>query len=80
MFRRQTTGLFIILGLSNATYAENLLDVYQLALQSAPQLKAAGYKTEVGSAETGQAYGQMLPQISGTANWSETRCNSRVIL
>jgi outer membrane protein len=73
MFRRRTACLFILLGASTTAYSENLLDVYQLALQSAPQLKAAGYKSEVGSAESGQALGQMLPQVSGTANWSENK-------
>ncbi|MDD4913634.1 MAG: TolC family outer membrane protein [Methylococcales bacterium] len=73
MTRRRTAGLLILLDLSGAAYAENLLDVYQLAYQSAPQLKAAGFKVDVGSAESGQALGQMLPQISGTANWSTNK-------
>ena len=51
--------------------AEDLLAVYQQALDSDPQLKAAGFKVEVGAAQKGQALGQMLPQVSGTANWSE---------
>jgi outer membrane protein len=73
MTGRRMAGLLFLLGVSAAADAENLLDVYQLALQSAPQLKAAGFKSEVGNAESGQALGQMLPQVNGTANWSENR-------
>ncbi len=55
--------------------ADDLLSVYQLALQSAPELRAAGFKLEVGEAQKGQAFGQLLPQISGVANWSENSLN-----
>lgn len=50
--------------------AEDLLEVYQQALQSDPQLRTAELKVEVGNAQKGQAFGQLLPQVSGTANWS----------
>ncbi len=53
--------------------AENLLTVYQMALQEDPQLKSAEFKVEVGSSQKGQALGQMLPQVSASANWSENR-------
>ena len=58
------------MALSRPVYSENLLEVYQQALQSAPQLKSAGFKVDMGRAEKGQALGQMLPQVTGTANWS----------
>lgn len=63
--------LAALLLMTGPAFAEDLLAVYQQALDSDPQLKAAGFKVEVGAAQKGQALGQMLPQISGTANWSE---------
>lgn len=69
--RRQLTCMVFLMFLSRPALSEDLLSIYQQALQSAPELKAAGFKLEVGAAQKGQALGQMLPQISGTANWSE---------
>ena len=54
-------------------HAENLMNIYQQALQADPQLKAAEFKVEVGSSQKGQALGQMLPQINATGNWSENK-------
>ncbi len=53
--------------------AEDLLTVYRQALQSDPELKSAEAKIGIGSARKGQALGQMLPQVSAVANWSENR-------
>lgn len=50
--------------------AEDLLTIYQQALEADPQLKTAELKVEIGAAQKGQALGQMLPQIIGNANWS----------
>jgi len=66
-------GLLILLSLCPPVFAENLMAVYQLALDSAPQLKSSSYKVDIGIAEKGQAFGQMLPQVTGTANWSENK-------
>lgn len=70
MFKIQSIVLLVLTVYSWSSSADDLLTVYQQALQSAPQLKAAGFKQDVGNAEAGQALGQMLPQVSGTANWS----------
>lgn len=59
------------LALAPVANAEDLLSVYNQALAADPQLRTAELKVEVGNAQKGQALGQMLPQISGTANWSE---------
>ncbi len=53
--------------------ADNLISVYQKALQEDPQLKSAEFKVEVGGSQKGQALGQLLPQVSATANWSENK-------
>ncbi|MBE0435076.1 MAG: TolC family outer membrane protein [Methylomicrobium sp.] len=60
--------------LTASTYnagAEDLLTIYRQALEADPQLRSARLQAEIGSAQKGQALGQMLPQISGTANWSK---------
>lgn len=60
--------------LSASTYnagAEDLLTIYRQALEADPQLRSARLQVDIGSAQKGQALGQMLPQISGTANWSK---------
>ncbi|MEY4210073.1 MAG: hypothetical protein RLZ92_452, partial [Pseudomonadota bacterium] len=59
--------------MSKPIYAEDLLSVYQQALESDPALKNAKLKAEIGSAQKGQSLGQMLPQVSATGNWSENQ-------
>ena len=53
--------------------AEDLIAIYRQALQADPQLKSAEVKVEIGSAQKGQALGQMLPQINFTGNWSTNK-------
>lgn len=65
--------IVIVLAYTQTVVAEDLLTVYQQALQADPQLKSAEVKVEIGSAQKGQALGQMLPQINFTGNWSENR-------
>jgi outer membrane protein len=50
--------------------AEDLLTIYQQAVEADPTLKSAGIKTEIGAAQKGQAFGEMLPQVTASANWS----------
>ncbi|MFI3121943.1 MAG: TolC family protein, partial [Methylococcaceae bacterium] len=61
----------IILAWTQTAIAEDLLTVYQQALQSDPQLNSAEAKIEIGAAQKGQAFGQMLPQVSAGGNWSK---------
>jgi outer membrane protein len=60
----------LLLCISSLAQADDLLSIYQLALTADPELKSAQAKTEIGSAQSGQALGQMLPQVSATGNWS----------
>jgi len=71
MFKSRLSWLLLAALWSGAAAAEDLLSVYQQALEADPQLKSAGFKVEMGEAQTGQAFGQMLPQVVGTGNWSE---------
>jgi outer membrane protein len=61
---------FIILTVSNTVYADDLLSIYQQALEADPELRSSETKIKIGTAQKGQALGQMLPQVTGTANWS----------
>jgi len=53
--------------------AEDLLAVYQQALEADPKSRSADEKAGIGSAQKGQALGQMLPQVALTGNWSTNR-------
>lgn len=57
--------------------AEDLITVYRQALEADPQLKSAEVKVEIGSAQKGQALGQMLPQVSASGNWSANKQTER---
>jgi len=70
---RKSYGLIVclmLLQLSPAK-AEDLLAVYQQALEFDPELQMAGYKVEIGSDQKGVALGAMLPQINASTNWSQ---------
>ncbi len=73
MIKRKVIFLTLLAAFTQSLQAEDLITVYRQALESDPNLKAAGFKTEIGSAQKGQALGQLLPQITGTANWSENQ-------
>ncbi len=63
----------ILLACSQMAQAEDLLTVYEQALQADPELQSAKVKIDIGAAQKGQALGQMLPQVSASGNWSENR-------
>lgn len=69
--------VFLAFGQVGTSYAEDLLTVYQQALAADPTAKAAEIKVEIGSAQKGQALGQMLPQINAAGTWSAN--NQRVL-
>lgn len=57
---------------SFAVQAEDLLDIYTMALENDPQLRAAKF-TELSAGEgERQARASLLPQLSGTGNISDT--------
>jgi len=53
--------------------ADDLLVIYQQALDADPKSKSAEEKTGIGTAQKGQALGQMLPQVALSGNWSTNR-------
>jgi outer membrane protein len=66
-------SIVIIFACAQPAAAEDLLAVYQQALEADPTSKNADEKTGIGSAQKGQALGQMLPQVALTGNWSQNR-------
>ena len=60
----------LILVAGNPSQAEDLLAIYEQALGADPELKSSETKIQIGSAQKGQALGAMLPQVTGTGNWS----------
>lgn len=65
--------MLIMLACSQMTQAEDLLGVYEQALQADPELQSAKARVDIGSAQKGQALGQMLPQINASGNWSANK-------
>ena len=66
----------LLFGYQPFSYADDLLTVYQQALEADPELKSSEVKIKVGTAQKGQALGQMLPQITATTNWSANKTTS----
>ncbi|MEL7296987.1 MAG: TolC family outer membrane protein [Pseudomonadota bacterium] len=64
----------VLLGLANPAPAEDLLDIYQRALQSDPLIREAEATRLASSEALPQARGALLPQINGSA--SEQRSDS----
>lgn len=62
--------LFCLLGATLSVKADNLMTIYQQALNSDPSLKAAQLQTEVSEAQQAQAGGALLPQASANVNIS----------
>jgi outer membrane protein len=66
---KQLVACLILAQAPNA-YSEDLLTIYQQALEADPESKAAALSVEISKAQSGAALGEMLPQITGSANWS----------
>ena len=69
-FKLKHLAACIILAQAQTVHAEDLLTIYQQALGADPESKAAALNVEITKEQTGQALGEMLPQVSGRANWS----------
>lgn len=66
----------MILAQAPNAYSEDLLTIYQQALEADPESKAAAISVEISKEQTGAALGEMLPQLSGSANWSKNSSDS----
>ena len=70
--------IILLAGLAfpNIAAADDLVSTYQRAVESDPTTRSAETKVKIGEAQKQQAIGQMLPQITGTANWSSNHQTS----
>ena len=66
---RQLVACMILAQAPNA-YSEDLMTIYHQALEADPESRAAAISMEITKEQTGAALSEMLPQISGSANWS----------
>lgn len=69
----------LILAMCNTVYADDLLSIYQQALEADPELKSSETRIQLGTAQKGQALGQMLPQVTATGNWSTNKTTPSVL-
>ena len=65
----------LIFLMCETAYADDLLSIYHQALEADPELKSSETKIKIGTAQKGQALGEMLPQVTGSANWSTNSQN-----
>lgn len=76
MKRVALTGLFVATLLSSNSWAEDLMQVYNLALQSDPQLLAEAASRQAVSELDAQARARFLPEVGLSANngrvWQDT--------
>lgn len=70
-FKLKYLATCILLAQTQTVHAEDLLTIYQQALGADPESKAAALNVEITKEQTGQALGEMLPQLNGSANWSK---------
>ena len=73
MFSKYKSKLFLIILLSGYLTAENLLDIYNEALENDPTFKAAEYSYLADKEIVVQGRAALLPSItlSGSTNWNE---------
>ena len=73
MFSKYKSNLFLIILLSGHLTAENLLDIYNEALENDPTFKAAEYSYLADKEIVVQGRAALLPSItlSGSTNWNE---------
>jgi outer membrane protein len=77
MFNLKRAVLAMLIVFAQPAGAEDLMSIYHQALQADPQLKTAELKVDIGNAQKGQAFGQLLPQVSAAANWSKNNQRSK---
>ena len=65
-----TLGLF---ALSGTAQAESLLEIYQQALQSDPQIHEAEARRLAALEAKPQARGVLMPQITATGDWTTAK-------
>ena len=63
---------------TSPAFAVDLIGVHDLAIKSDPQLQAASYRKDATGENTRQAWANMLPTLSGSANRNWGRTTTRI--
>jgi len=69
--------IIFLTGISPAAYAQDLLEVYELALQNDPVLKQAGASQLAVGESKDQSIANFLPNVSATGNSTLNRLNNK---
>jgi len=75
--KTKLAGILFLATFSGSSYALDLVDSYQLAIQNDPLLKQAYFKQYSVGETKAQSIANMLPTISATAKSSRDRINSK---
>ena len=73
MRKAKLTMTLLLCAACQSAFGDDLLSVYQHALQADPELRSSEVKIKIGEAQKGQALGEMLPQITASGNWSTNK-------
>ncbi len=73
---RLLTLPLLLLALSPAAGADDLLTLYDRAVQASPELNSSEFSLEIAKAREAQAFGKLLPQISAMGNYSYNEFHS----
>lgn len=60
-------------------YADDLLSIYKRAVLASPELSGSEFALEIARAQEDQAFGQLLPKISVTGNYSLNYFHSKAV-
>lgn len=67
---RRTCVLLLLMPFSLTAKADDLLSLYQRAVEASPALNGSEYALEVAKAQEDQAFGKLLPQVNLMGNYS----------
>lgn len=70
-------GVVLSVGVSGASYGEDLLDVYRLALRNDPQFEIARYSLKGIQEKQAQAFAALLPTVNASGTNNLTRAQSQ---
>jgi outer membrane protein len=66
----------VVTVISQPLYADDLLSIYKRAILASPELSGSEYALEISKAQEDQAFGQLLPNVNITGNYSLNRLHN----
>lgn len=74
---RHAALLGILISISLPAHADDLLSLYQRAVEASPELNSSEYALEIAKAQEDQSFGKLLPQISVSGNFSYNQLHTQ---